>query len=184
MASYIAGLALAAILAASGIGKLLDINRFRLTLMDTYSFNPTASKILAISTPLAELAIAGLLAAPPLASVGLGIAAAFLGGMAATAARAWTAGADGECGCFGVLATTKLSGWTVVRLVVAVFAALGLLIWRLDAVSPPGGPLTAPILSWVLLGVGVVLIAVVCWISLSIFRARPPQADPTLRQVE
>ncbi|MBS1877878.1 MAG: redoxin domain-containing protein [Actinobacteria bacterium] len=110
----VARLLLAAIFVVAGVGKLARRDRTEATLAK-FGVGAALRRPLAIALPLAELAIAlGLLPAATAPWAGLGaflLLAAFTVGVA----RVLRSGEEVECNCFGALAPSHVSRWTLAR---------------------------------------------------------------------
>lgn len=107
---------LALVLAATGLGKALDVQGFA-AVVGTYQVLP-AGLLLPGAVALAglELALAGWLASGVRLRLAGLAAAAMHAGYAAWASLALARGLDvPNCGCFGVFAARSLTPWTVLE---------------------------------------------------------------------
>lgn len=107
-------LVLAAVMTASGFGKIARFDRFRDALTRTYAWDPQLAEVLAPAVPLIELGCAVLLAWPTARPVGLMVTSGVLVAMSALTAAAWAGGKTGDCGCWGVV-QEQLGVTTVAR---------------------------------------------------------------------
>lgn len=113
-AVLVARLLLAAVFVVAGVGKLLRREETEATL-GKFGVAEALRSPLAVALPLTELAIAvGLLPAATAPWAGLAaflLLAAFTVGVA----RVLRGGEEVECNCFGSLAPSRVSGWTLAR---------------------------------------------------------------------
>jgi methylamine utilization protein MauE len=144
----VARLLLAAVFAVAAVGKLARREQTEETL-GKFGVGAGLRSPLAIALPLAELAIAvGLL--PAVSAPWAGVAAfLLLSAFTVGVARILRGEEEVECNCFGSLAPSRVSGWTLARnaglLVIAAFvAATGWTRPRRSASSPVWRSLRRP----------------------------------------
>lgn len=113
--SYVLGVAIGVLLVVSGAGKAVDVGSFRTALTATYRLPTLWATSAALLVPAAEILVGTLLMIPSTSDVASVAAIALLIGITWVVLRAWSQGATGDCGCFGSLRPTQLSGYTVLR---------------------------------------------------------------------
>jgi hypothetical protein len=109
---------LAFVLAASGIGKLLRLRRFRGALVGTYGIPVTVARPLMVAVPLYEIAASVLLLSDQTRMIGLAATGTFFLAVFFLASAAFLAGRSGDGGCFGELIDQRLGSGTLARLLV------------------------------------------------------------------
>jgi hypothetical protein len=136
-------LLLAAILAATALGKLLDVGGFVAVLRTYQALHAALEWPLAVAVIVVELVLAFLLAVR-VREASTALACALLHvGYAAWAAIALVRGLHiANCGCFGVFWARPLTWTTVVEDGVVVAASL--LLWRLVRTAPSTATSAAP----------------------------------------
>ena len=95
------------------------------------------ARLVAAVLPWLELSVGAAVLTPWLWRGGIVLCAALLAGFSLLIAAAWTAGATGDCGCFGPGSATH-PAWTLARNAVLLLAA-GWFIVRTDGCRPEHG---------------------------------------------
>ena len=144
MAALIARLLLAAVFAIAGIAKLADRDDARRTLRG-FQVPGLLVAPLALLVPLAELATAAALIAPPTVAAGALAAVVLLGAFSAAIALALTRGRQVDCGCFGRLYSAVVSRRTLARNGLLIAAAGFVLA---EALTAPPTSATAWVAGW------------------------------------
>jgi uncharacterized membrane protein YphA (DoxX/SURF4 family) len=112
----LAGMALAAIFAASGAMKLADLDLFESALANYRLVPRMVEKPIAILMPILECACAAAVLLPVTRRAGavgiLALLGVFTGAIAINLARGRT---DIDCGCFGPALRQELSAWMLLR---------------------------------------------------------------------
>jgi hypothetical protein len=123
----LAALAMAAVLAVAAVAKLVDHPGARESLKG-FGVPEAAAGPLSVALPLVELTLAGLLVVPATRAAGaagaLVLLIAFTGGIA----RALAGGRPGDCRCFGQLTAGRAGYGALLRNVVLVALAAGVLV--------------------------------------------------------
>lgn len=169
-----ARLVLAAVFAVAGAAKLRDRHGTALTL-EQFGVPARAAAPAAVTLPLAELAVAGLLVLDPTAVAGAAGALALLGAFSAAIAASLARGERPDCNCFGQLHSQPVGAWTLARN--ATLALPAFLIVSEGARGAAAGLIddlgsldTATTLAAVALAVAVVALALQGWIALHLMR--------------
>jgi len=114
MAGLSARLVLAAVLAVAAIAKLSDRRRSREAFV-AFGLPHRLAGPAALAAALAELVVAILLVPTSTAVAGALGALVLLAAFSAMVAGALARGSAPDCGCFGSLTDSRVSGWTLVR---------------------------------------------------------------------
>jgi uncharacterized membrane protein YphA (DoxX/SURF4 family) len=141
IASWLARIVLASVFAVAGLAKLANADRTRAT-MEGFGVPGGITNGAAVALPVAELAIAAALIAPPTAFAGALAASALLILFTGAILLNLSRGQRPDCNCFGQIAASPIGPLTLVRN--GVLTGLGILVvaagpraaatWRLDAV--------------------------------------------------
>jgi len=146
-----ASVAVATVLAVSGVAKLLDRDGTR----EAVAGFGLPAPLVPVTAPLlapAELVAAVLTLVPAVRVLGLSLAAALLVGFTVVVLMALQSGRRPECHCFGRLGSAEISGRTVVRnLALLALVAVGLI--GTSAELPSGSSAVISVVAGVLLGV-------------------------------
>ncbi|MGW3243612.1 MauE/DoxX family redox-associated membrane protein [Streptomyces sp. NPDC001070] len=105
---------LVAVFAFAGVAKARDRRGFAGSLAALGFHRPGARRTAAALVPLAELALALLLAVPPCTTAGFVLAVPFCAVLAAVPAAAVARGRSVSCACFGST-TAVMGGWHIAR---------------------------------------------------------------------
>ncbi len=154
--AVLAGVALTAVFAASGIAKLRDPAGTR-EAVTGFGVPKRLQFLVAVGLAPAEIVVAVLLLIPPTSFVGLILAIAMLTAFTVVVVLALRAGRRPDCRCFGRLGGADISVRTVVRNSVLIdLAALGL-IGEAVAERPTGRPLQLAVYGGLALAAAILL---------------------------
>jgi Ca2+/Na+ antiporter len=148
-------IAVAAVLAASSVGKLLRLGPFGLALTGTYGIPTGIARPLKVLVPVYEMAAAILLANVGTRALGLISSGVFFAVAFVIVAAAYVTGRTGDCGCFGELIQQPLGRGTSVRL--SILLSLNGIALMLAVPSLDGRLLFPSAIEWVVAASGLVI---------------------------
>jgi thiol-disulfide isomerase/thioredoxin/uncharacterized membrane protein YphA (DoxX/SURF4 family) len=156
-------LVLAAVFAIAGIGKLMDLEASRKSLLN-FGISREQAQVLGPALPIAELVTAALLLFTPTARAGAIASLVLLGAFIFGIARALSRGETPECNCFGVLHSSQAGPTTLLRnCALAALAVFVLIEGSGHAVDSWVGEHTAAVIVAVALSLAAVVLAVVVY---------------------
>jgi peroxiredoxin len=181
-----ARLLLAAVFLVAAVGKFLDLNGSRSSLVG-FGVPERVAGVLGTLLPVAELAVAIALVPRPSAQVGAAGALALLLLFCAGIGNALRKGEAPSCNCFGAIHSAPASGRTLARNAGLAVVALIALAWGTGpALDAWIGDRTAAELVAVAIGIiaiGLLLVGVPLWLELRRLRADHAAAQARLREI-